>query len=721
MTDLKDDLPLDTRLLSDAIIELNISRRNVAIYPRDHPSVKRSLTRAYDFLQKLFELRNEITLAVAKDTIIIDDHYLDKKNPVFREFALHLSSLSIAYVTFISGLTEDEIYAFHRILSEKPSELSRSVIEERLREESVVHIKVGFVDYDSFVFKEDGQEYVTEEPGHLWERYIYGLMTGTLRPEAVSDMIQEIPPKVLASMVSNLPKEDMKEESYDRVITGYIKRSSEGTFSGRDIKKLMDFINALSPELKRQFLSATVRVTEREIRQMERALEGMSVDQIIEFLETLNENKIVIPEALKNLMDKFSTLSDSGLETIFVGDRVVVDDFFLMPEIKELLESGDFSAFVSDTYQKEIQKLLNFDISEHVKGKADELLHAFADETVDQEFAYVIMELLSYEGVSEEDYDLFTQRATEYAVKFLEIGQYGEVLKILKILEANSKKEIFPLITEPALEYFHSKRFIDIVIDSVRLIGRQFRDDAIRLLDYYGEAVIPPLMDALIKEESLGIRRFILSLIIHFKDKALPEVIKRLGDKRWYVKRNMIYLLCECGGQKALPHIRQYCHHEHTKVRVEAVKSLLKLGDPYGISMVKTLLESSSDELVEQGIKLAGAFRLKELVPELIGMLRKRGISAADFYKKIPVVKALGEIGDPSVIAALNELLSTKSLLFRGPLDELKLEIYRSLNNYPYNEDMKELIEKGMRSSNNEIKRECMRLKRFFQEETKNG
>jgi hypothetical protein len=58
MLDNKEDLPLDTRLLSDAIIELNISRHNVAIYPKNHPIVEKSLNRAFDILQKLFGLAN---------------------------------------------------------------------------------------------------------------------------------------------------------------------------------------------------------------------------------------------------------------------------------------------------------------------------------------------------------------------------------------------------------------------------------------------------------------------------------------------------------------------------------------------------------------------------------------------------------------------------------------------------------------------------------------
>lgn len=101
MPEESEKIPLDARLLSDAIIELNISRRNVAIYPKDHPSVDKSLNRVFEFLQKLFELRAEITLAVAKDTLIIDGFYLDRKNPVYRDFALHLNKMNIAYISFL--------------------------------------------------------------------------------------------------------------------------------------------------------------------------------------------------------------------------------------------------------------------------------------------------------------------------------------------------------------------------------------------------------------------------------------------------------------------------------------------------------------------------------------------------------------------------------------------------------------------------------------------
>ena len=109
------ELPLDTLLLSEAVIELNISRKNVGIYPPGHVQITRSIDRAFEILQSLFEVRPEMTLGVAKDTLLVGHDYLDQKNPVYRDFALSLNQQGIAAVTFLqrSGQRRDGAVSPH--------------------------------------------------------------------------------------------------------------------------------------------------------------------------------------------------------------------------------------------------------------------------------------------------------------------------------------------------------------------------------------------------------------------------------------------------------------------------------------------------------------------------------------------------------------------------------------------------------------------------------
>ena len=275
-------------------------------------------------------------------------------------------------------------------------------------------------------------------------------------------------------------------------------------------------------------------------------------------------------------------------------------------------------------------------------------------------------------------------------------------------MESNVAKKTFSNITSDALRYYNSPAFISRFVDSLRIIGRLMREEATMLCDYYAERILPYLMDALIEEESQANRRFLISLITHFGDKVIPEAIKRLGDNRWYVKRNILFILSECGGEEVLPHVRSYCRHDNHKVSFEAIKCLLKTGDSYGIDALKDSLRSENREITEQAIALAGAFRIREAVPDLVHMLRKKGISGSDFYEKIPVVKALGHIGDPRAVDALRDIASSKSLIFKGAIERLKEETYRTLKNYPY-EDIKDLIERGLKSRNERIREEAMR------------
>ena len=156
------DIPLDTELLSEAVIELNISRKNVGIYPPGHIQIAKSIERTFQILQKMLEIRAEMTLGVAKDTLLVGQDYLDKKNPVYRDFALAMSQHEIASVTFIRGLEKDELVRFQRILTTKPEDIRGSGgITKVMSDADIPHIRIQSIDYDSFHFTEEQEIFKT--------------------------------------------------------------------------------------------------------------------------------------------------------------------------------------------------------------------------------------------------------------------------------------------------------------------------------------------------------------------------------------------------------------------------------------------------------------------------------------------------------------------------------------------------------------------------------
>ncbi len=684
MIEEQEQLPLDTRLLSEAIYELNISRHNVSVYPEDHPIVEKSLNQAFDNFQKLFELRAEFTLAIAKDTLIIDKHYLDNKNSFFREFALCLSQKDIAYVNFMRGLTRDELYSFLRFILAETTDSSPETLQACLNEHKLIHVNIGFIDYTAFSLNEDR----TGEEGNtisLWEQYVYGLMVGNIQSQDVSTAMQEIPSVRMAELINSLTVNHAGEVNCNDVITSYIGKQSASTLSERDFKKLVEVIHKLGPEIKRQFLSSTLDILSDDIASVQKILHDIPLNEILNFLSIINEQMVVIPEALNNVLTKFSQLNKGMVDAPSFGGKLIEDDILLSNEVTGLLSNSNFSTFVSDIYQKEIQDLIRYqkdNISSELVKEFDE---QWSDEYIECVFHETILELMSPEMlgiISDTEYEDYLDILKEQIEQFLNTGQFKLVLETLVTLEANAASNPHSDVVTSAARFFHEQEFMMQIVHSIRLMGRAMRDDAYALCEFYKDEIMPFLMDALIEEDSTSIRRFLIGLIAHFGDIAASVAISRLEDSRWFVTRNMLFILLECGSDDSLRKAKPYCTHANPKVSFEAIKCLLKAGDKSAVRALRSYVKSTSRESVNKALLLAGAYKVKEVVPDLIQVLNKKSLTGSNIEDKIAVVKALGQMEDPRALEALKKVISTKKILFNASLEKLKKEARKALNKY---------------------------------------
>jgi HEAT repeat protein len=175
----------------------------------------------------------------------------------------------------------------------------------------------------------------------------------------------------------------------------------------------------------------------------------------------------------------------------------------------------------------------------------------------------------------------------------------------------------------------------------------------------------------------------------------------------------MLCLLRECGDRSVLKHIKPFCESGDFRIVMEAMKAFLHFQDNGGMHHIKKYLASSDAEVRDQTVKMIGSFRVKLLVPDLIKLLLKKDLLGGDFHLKIPIVRALGEIGDERAIRYLQDICMTKSLLYKGSLGMLKTEIYKSLKNYPF-PAIKHLVDEGMNSKNEEIIGLCRRIMDFY-------
>jgi HEAT repeat protein len=243
-------------------------------------------------------------------------------------------------------------------------------------------------------------------------------------------------------------------------------------------------------------------------------------------------------------------------------------------------------------------------------------------------------------------------------------------------------------------------------VERVVAMVREKMEGVMRLAEALQRHLVEPLLDALAEEADTFTRSFLLSVLAGLREAVLPPAAKRLHDKRWFVVRNAIYLIRECGGAQYLQVIRPLTKHADRRVSIEALKTLVIFNAPGAFSSLRVFLESKDPEVREQAVKLAGSARMKEAVPYLLKLLEKRDFVGPEMEQKVSIIRALGDIGDPRAVDGLERLYSEKSLFFRKAMEVLRLEILRSLRNYPP-ESVRQLLEKGLRSEGDDMRKIC--------------
>lgn len=704
----KEKIPINVQLLSDAIIELNILRRNIVLYPHEHPILKDSVKRTIDLLKKLFELRSNITLGIAKDVLVFDKYTLDKKNPVFREFALILYSKGVAAISFYSGLDARELIWLYELITMREGPVGKGLLELAERK-GLKNIKIIPVDISDFGFERDRLRPEASER-MIWEDYIYGLLEGKLSGKDVGDIVINMPPEKVASVINISMPENASEETYDKVISTYLRRRDRLGLSSEVFGKFLSFIDNLKPQLKALFLHRAFSRPSSEA-EVERLLSELKDEDVKRLFKVFKEQSLTIPYSLKNIIDKLAMSKEKNEIAFDITPKgsTFVNDIEIDKSIIALFEKDNTSVFIGKEYQGDMDSMLK-----GVETRKDKIAETFRQEcgemTEDRDFSEVILELLQIDSISKEDYLKLLTKLSELVSDFLEMGMFQEICDIYNTIYSHSLSGRFKDEALSMVHYFfQSEQFIVRLVDALKFFGRYNREGAVRLTRVLRLYLIGPLLDALSDEVNPTVRKFLITILSTFRSNVIPEAMIRLNDKRWYVVRNMLILIRECGGKDSLREVIPFTKNENKKVCTEALKTLLHFGDSEAPSCLKEYLKSDDMWLRDQAIILSGTYRVKDIVPDLIELLEKKDMFAFKSDCKISVIRALAQIGDPQAIEPLKKLYSSKTLLNRKALNEIKVEIFKTLNGYPA-DAIKPLIELGLKSKIEEIRSISKRL-----------
>lgn len=161
------------------------------------------------------------------------------------------------------------------------------------------------------------------------------------------------------------------------------------------------------------------------------------------------------------------------------------------------------------------------------------------------------------------------------------------------------------------------------------------------------------------------------ALAISCKD-DVDVLISRLGDPRWYVIRNVVYVLGRIAHQGVERALDRALHHEDVRVRKEAVRALGNIESPTSRAFLVSAFRDP-----DAGVRVQAALTLAQRRDDRAAQSLWSAIGSPEFARRDQgerkvFFEAIGKCGSDSFVPRLTEML-TKGGLFRGQNEEERM------------------------------------------------
>jgi HEAT repeat protein len=166
-----------------------------------------------------------------------------------------------------------------------------------------------------------------------------------------------------------------------------------------------------------------------------------------------------------------------------------------------------------------------------------------------------------------------------------------------------------------------------------------------------------PLIELLGRLTQMKMRRVICEALIHLGKEDIEPLIQKLGDPRWFVVRNVVYILGKIGQDKVLDNFRKLINHKEVKVRKELLHTLDGMKDNRAQELLVGFLNDPESSLRILAIRSLTSHNYLGALEPLKNMIEEREFVVRDLYEKKEIFEALGKIGGASMVPKMRKLV----------------------------------------------------------------
>ncbi len=629
--------------VAEFLIDFSTALKQDAVYGPAHPIARHHRERMLAKLQSTFRLQPRIHLHFAGENILCQDHFLDRRNPIYRQLAKSISGLGIAAISFDQGLSGQEVSAFVSLLNAVRAErLDPQQARDRLGAAASPLLQVDFLrDLIAFTPADSVRAGSEGEVERLWKPFLLGLREA----QALAGGAAE---EARAASAAVTPAEPAVAQEYAEAVIDYLKlvdRSQrEKLLLGGQLAgvKLSELMGSMRPELREQIVSSVL--TDQRVTPQLRGtfVHLVGHEHLVGVLERLNASGGSLPSGIAGAMALLS-LSKPNVELPVVPSPGSVAAS--APQaVDRLFEEERRQEYMPGEYERKLEDLEAWARrAVHRSAEREPQAPLLATAEAERHFLEVAGDLLTLSPDDEvaEGVTAHVGRAFELIFESPDKGQRQRSLQIVALGQRlrRMRSPGAPLPWERA-------EMLERSIAALAGKDADRADAAAAILAAIGRPAVAPLL-GVFSSHDLAIRHRAFNALVGMAEDPAPELLQRLVPAEvWYVQRNVLAVLRERGDRSGIAPAKRLWPAAHGKVRVEILHYLHATQDPEALAYWQAAVEDKSQELAAAAARLLLRWPWPEAAAWLVERVRLTPAWQVGSDHHLELLRVLARCGD---------------------------------------------------------------------------
>jgi hypothetical protein len=223
------------------------------------------------------------------------------------------------------------------------------------------------------------------------------------------------------------------------------------------------------------------------------------------------------------------------------------------------------------------------------------------------------------------------------------------------------------------------------------------------------ESVIP-LVDLMGQLKRAKMRRSVCEALVVKCNRDIEPLLKGLHDRRWFVVRNILYVLGRIGSPDALARLQSLVSHKEARVRRELIFALDAIHDDRAKDLLITLAEDRDPAIRTLAVRSLAAARFEKALDPLLRIVHQKEFIERETKERKEWFGALGQIGGNEMIPLFQRVLmqGIRSWVKRNIREEMAVCAVEGLRKIGSPEAV-EILRLGERTRRKEIREACER------------